>query len=190
MPGFLDDSGYSGTTKIDLGHGYWAEVKNCLSAEEMALVEGVLGAGKQKVDMLGGQRQFAEMDIRASWNELVVQSLAGWNLTEPDGRTVWPLDAGGKFAGRGGENPYPPGCPRRQSVARLPDPAFKLIWQECDELNSPRKGADAVSFPDEPVGGGPDGGAGAAGPAADAVGAGDVAEVRADQGGSEAPPAP
>ena len=189
MPGFLQASGYDGTTRIDLGNGYWADVKNCLSAEEMAFVENTMGAGKQRIDVSNGGRQFAELDIRSSWTEMVVQSLAGWNVDDPDG-TVWPLDAGGKFAGRGGENPYPPGCPRRASVARLPDPVFKTIWQRCDSLNSPRSGAEAASFPGPAVGGDQDGDGGAAGPAPVPTGAGTVAELRADQGGGEAPAAP
>lgn len=190
MPGFLEASGYDGTKKIDLGNGYWAEVKNCLTATEMAFVENTMGAGKQRIDVSNGGRQFAELDIRSSWTEMVVQSLVSWNIDETDGETLWPLGAGEKFAGRGGENPYPPGCPRRLSVARLPDPVFKAIWQECDTLNSPRTGAEAASFPEQDVSGDPDGDGGASGPGPVPGGAGAMAELRADQGGGEAPPAP
>lgn len=190
MPGFLQASGYDGTTRIDLGNGYWADVKNCLPAEEMAYVENMMGAGKQRIDVSNGGRQFAELDIRSSWNEMVVQSLVAWNIDEEDGRTIWPLDAGGRFAGRGGENPFPPGCPRRLSVARLPDPVFKQIWQECDTLNSPRTGAEAASFPGEDERGDPDGDAGASGAGPVPGGAGAVAELRADQGSGEAQAAP
>ena len=189
MPGFLQASGYDGTEKIDLGEGYWAEVKKCLSAEEMAFVENTMGAGKQRIDVSNGGRQFAELDIRSSWNEMVVQSLAGWNVDDPDG-TVWPLGAGGKFAGRGGENPYPPGCPRRLSVARLPDPVFKQIWAKCDELNSPRTGREAADFPDPDELGDQDGDTGATGPGAVPGGEGAMEGPRADQGGGEAASAP
>lgn len=190
MPGFLQASGYDGTEKIDLGNGYWAEVKRCLSAEEMAFVENTMGAGKQRIDVSNGGRQFAELDIRASWTEMVVQSLAGWNLDEDDGRTTWPLDAGGRFAGRGGENPYPPGCPRRLSVARLPDPVFKQIWAKCDELNSPRQGREAAGFPGEDERGDPDGDGGAAGPGPVPGGAHAMAELRAYEGAGEVQAAP
>lgn len=171
MPGFLDDTGYGGTTKVDLGKGYWAEVKNCLSTAEKEWVDNLLG-GKQKVDV-GPQRQFAELDIGGSRIEMVVQSLVDWNITDPDG-TVWPLDAGGKFAGRGNENPYPPGCPRRLSVARLPSPARDQIWAKCDELDNPRQGREAADFPGPDVVGDQDGNAGTAGAAPVPDGAGAV----------------
>lgn len=189
MPGFLQASGYDGTEKIDLGNGYWAEVKKCLTAEEMTFVENVMGAGRQRIDVSNGGRQFAELDLRASWTEMVVQSLVAWNIDEEDG-TLWPLDAGGKFAGRGDQNPFPPGCPRRRSLARLPDPYFKAIWQRCDQLNTPRTGAEAASFPKPDVSGDPDGDGGAAGPGPVPGGEGAVAELRADEGGGEAPAAP
>jgi len=185
--GFLSVSGYEGTEKVDLGNGYWCEVKRCLTSAEKARVDDLLGA-KQRVDV-AGKTQFAELDYSAMRTEMLVQSLVAWNLDDDNG-DEWPLDAGGKFAGRGSENPWPPGCPRRQSVARLPSPVFDVIYEKCDELNSPRRGADAVSFPDPAVGGGPDGDGGPAGPAADAVGAGDVAEARPDQGGGGAAAAP
>lgn len=181
MPGFLQASGYDGTEKIDLGNGYWAEVKRCLSAEEMAFVENTMGAGRQRIDVSNGGRQFAELDIRSSWTEMVVQSLASWNVDDPDG-TVWPLDAGGKFSGRGGENPYPPGCPRRVSVARLPDPVFKVIWAKCDELNAPRTGREAADFPGQDERGDQDGDTGASDPAAVPDGAGVLEGTGAEAG--------
>lgn len=155
MPGFLSASGYEGDETIDLGNGYWVKVKRCLSAAEMTRVENTMGAGRQRIDVSGGGRQFTELDIRGSWTEMVVESLVAWNIDDEDG-TVWSLEPE--------KGPYSPGCVRRQSVARLPDPVFKLIWQRCDELNAPRKGPEAASFPEQAVGGDPDGDAGAAGP--------------------------
>jgi hypothetical protein len=190
MPGFLEESGYDGEDEIDLGRGYWARVKRCLSAEEMAYVQEAMGAGKQKVDVSNGGRQFAELNISASWHEMVVQSLISWNITESDGHTIWPLDAGGKFAGRDSQNPYPPNCPRRQSVRRLPDPTFKQIWERCDQLNSPKRGAEAASFPESDERGDQDGDGGTAGPAAVPDGADPLAELRADQEAGETPAAP
>jgi hypothetical protein len=177
MPGFLEASGYDGTEKIDLAPGYWAELKRCLSEEEAGWAEAAM-MGKVRAEMTAN-RQFADLDTRAGRVELVVQSLASWNLADDDG-TEWPLE--GVKGARPGQNPYPPGCPRRLSVARIPSPIFDELWAKCDELNQPRKGADAVRFPDGPVGGDPDGRDGAGDPPADALGAGDVAEVRADEG--------
>ncbi len=178
MPGFLDDTGYGGTTRIDLGRGYWAEVKNCLDAEENGYVADLLG-GKQQIDT-GGQRQFASMDFTSSRRERVVQSLVAWNITDPGGET-WPLLPASRPAGK----PYPAGSLRRLSVARLPSPVFEQIHQVCDELNAPRKGADAVSFPDGPVGGDPDGNPGAAGPGPVPDGEGVLEGTGADEGSAE-----
>jgi hypothetical protein len=175
MPGFLDDTGYGGTTRVDLGRGYWCEVKNCLDAEENGFCGDLLG-GKQQIDT-GGQRQFASMDFTSSRREMVVQSLVAWNLTDPDGST-WLLLPETRPAGK----PYPAGSIRRLSVARLPAPVFDQIFAVCDELNAPRKGADAVSFPDGPVGGDQDGNDGAAGPAAVPDGAGVLERTGDDQG--------
>jgi len=83
MPGFLDDLGYGGTTRIDLGKDYWVEVKNCLTEEEIGFVNDLLG-GKQRVDV-GGQRQFAEMNVTASRTETLVMAIVDWNVSDPDG---------------------------------------------------------------------------------------------------------
>jgi len=163
MPGFLSASGYEGTHVIDLGDvapGYTIEVKRYLSEAEAGFVETAMMGGKQRVEM-NANRQFSDIDTRAGRVELVVQSLGSWNLDDPDG-TVWPLDSGIDTAPKPGVNPYPPGCPRRRSVARLPSPLFDLVWEQCNKLNEPRKGADAAQFPDPAVGGGPDGERGAA----------------------------
>lgn len=183
--GFL--SAYEGEEEINLGRGYWVKVKKCLSTHEMEFVDAAMGSGRQKVDVSNGGRQFAELDIRASWFELVVQSLVEWNL-EDDGKTIWPLDAGSHPV-KPGDNPYPRGCPRRRSVNRLPDLVFKRIWAKCDELNSPQKGPEAASFPEQDELGDQDGDSGAAGPGTVPDGTGTVAAVRADEGDSEGAPA-
>jgi hypothetical protein len=186
MPGFLEASGYDGTERIDLGNGYWADVKKCLSSAEASLAEAAMMTNHR----LGDRGQAADLNSRGYRTELVVLSLAGWNIDEQDG-TVWPLDPGQPKAGAPvPRNPYLPGCPRRQSVARLPEPVFELIWQKCDELNSPRTGPDAASFPDGAVGGDPYGDGGPAGPAAVPVRTGAVAELRADERDGWEPPAP
>lgn len=155
MPGFLADFEYDGTTTIDLGKGYWVKVKNCLSEEEQGFVNNLLG-GKQRIDV-AGQKQYAEMDYTASRQEMLVMSIADWNITDPDGE-VWPLLPEERLPGK----PFPAGSLRRVSVGRLPASVSTLIWAKCDELNAPRTGADAVTFPDAPVGSDPDGDTGAA----------------------------
>jgi hypothetical protein len=176
MPGYAAALGYDGTETIELGAGYWVKVKKALTQAEKGRVDDLLG-GKQRVDV-AGQRQYAEMDYTASRTEMVVYSLDSWNLDDENGVE---LSLAGVADGRGRVT-YPPGCERRRSVAEIIGPVFDQIYAVCDRLNAPRKGADAAAFRDEPVGGDPDGDDGTGGAAADAVGAGDVAAVRADEG--------
>lgn len=145
MPGFLAASGYEGTEEIDLGNGYWVQIKRCISQAEYQRVQDHLGGGKMNVNLNGSR--FAQMDVGASQVELVAASITDWNLDDDNGEK-WPL------------TPLPA---LKASIARLPSPAFMKVWQACDELNGPRKGTDAVSFPDGPVGGDQDGDPGASG---------------------------
>lgn len=149
MPGFLEASGYDGTTRIDLGNGYFAEVKNCLSSAEKNRVDDLLG-GKQRIDV-GAQRTYADLNFSASRDEMVILSLTDWNLDDPDG-TVWMLGEPTP-----GKDPFPANHPRRLNVGRLPAPVRDAIWAKCDELNAPRTGQDAAQFPGEGVGGTEDG---------------------------------
>lgn len=65
MPGFLQVSGYDGTTKIDLGNGYRVEVKNCLTGKEASLAEAAM-IGNHR---LGDGGQAAEINARGSCTE-------------------------------------------------------------------------------------------------------------------------
>jgi hypothetical protein len=160
MPGFLSASGYDGTEKVDLAPGYFAEVKRCLSEEEAGFAESAM-LGKVRAEMTAN-RQYADLDTRAGRVELVVQSLVSWNLVEEDGVTSWPLDSGIVTTPKPGVNPWPPGCPRRKSVARIPSPLFDMLWAKCNELNGPRTSDEAARFPDETERGDPDGDGGTA----------------------------
>ena len=170
MPGFL--SAYEGTERVDLGGGYWADVKKCLSKKENGAVETAMGS-RQRVDVSAG-RQFANIDTGAARVEMVIASLVAWNLDDADG-TIWPLGPD--------KAPFPPGCPRRQSVDRLPAPVFDQIWKRCDELNGQEAPAGRKRFPDPAELGDPDGDGGPAGPAGLPDGAGVLAEVRGDEPG-------
>ena len=152
MPGFLAASGYDGTERLTLAPGYWADLKKCLSEEEAGWAEAAM-MGKVRAEM-SENRQYADLDTRAGRVELVVQSLHAWNVADDDG-TEWPIE--GVRGVRPGTNPYPAGCDRRKSVARLPSPVFDAIWAKCDELNQPRPPGEAAGFPDQPVSGDTDG---------------------------------
>lgn len=147
MPGFLDAAGYSGETEIDLGHGYWVRVKNCLTSEEYARVQQLLGNGRAALRIDGGGPSIVNIDLPAAMREMLANSVTAWNLDDPDG-TPWPLE---------------PDKAKRASVARLPYPVLQQVYEKCDTLNGPRKGRDAARFPDEADGGAADGDGGAAG---------------------------
>ena len=150
MPGFLDAAGYSGETEIPLSEGYQVTVKNCLTSDEYAHVQQLLGSGRAVVRLNGGPSA-VNIDVPAAMREMLFRSVTGWNLDDPDG-TPWPLE---------------PEKAKRASVARLPYPVLQQVYEKCNELNSPRQGPEAAQFPEEGVGGGEDGDGGA--PGADAV---------------------
>lgn len=149
--GFL--SAYEGTETIDLGDGWWVKVRKCLSSVELGWAQSAMGADRQRVE--GNGNQYADLNVQAFQRELVVQSIDSWNLTDADDRPL-PLDAGPGPA-RHGQNPYPPNCPRRVSVGRLPAPVFAQVYDKCNEMNGTRDPDEAARFPDPAVGGGPDG---------------------------------
>lgn len=139
--GFL--SAYSGTRRIDLGGGYWVDVKTCLSIVEKQRAEKAL-TSDPTVDMSG--RGTAKVDMPAYHNEMLVHSIAAWNLDEDDG-TVWEL------------TPEPV---KRRNIARLPAPVFDAILKAVDELNGPQSTQERAQFPEPGVSGDPDGHPGAA----------------------------
>lgn len=182
--GYLAASGYAGTERINLANGYWVEIKKCLSSAEAAFCEAAMMPDHRLAD----GAQSSTLDQRAYRTEMVVQSLVAWNLDDDDG-TVWSLEAGQKFSGPG-KNPYPPQCPRRHSVARVAEPDFERIFQRCDELNSPRKGSEAASFPDGAERGDQDGNGSAADPGPVPDGAGVLDPAGVEPGDAAAAPAP
>lgn len=141
--GFL--SAYSGTRRIDLGGGYWVDVKECLSIVEKQRAEKAL-TSDPTVDMNG--RGTAKVDMPAFHNEMLVHSIVAWNLDEDDG-TIWPLA---------------PELVKRKSIARLPAPVFDTILKVVDELNGPQSPQERAQFPEPGVGGDPYGHAGPAQP--------------------------
>jgi hypothetical protein len=155
MPGFL--AAYEGTEHIDLGDGWWVKVKKCLSSTELGWAQSAMGADRQRVE--GNGNQYADLNVQQFQRELIVQSLDSWNLTDAADAPL-PLDAG-PVPVRHGQNPYPPGCPRRVSVGRLPSPVFAKVYEVCNAANGTRDAGEAARFPDPAVGGDTDGDAGA-----------------------------
>lgn len=157
MPGFLEDTGYDATTTIQLKAGYWVEVKNCLSREELKAAEQLLT--NATVDSSGTTTM--KPDVANYRDAMVTASIVAWNLTQPDGRT-WALA---------------PEKVKRANVGRIPGPLFNLIWQKIDELNGKEPEEQQAQFRDGPDAGDPAREAGAAG----------VAEVSVGDGAVEAP---
>lgn len=139
--GFL--SAYSGTQKIDVGEGYWIEVRECLSIIDKQRAEKAL-ASSPKIDMTGNGT--VSLDTVAFHNAMLEASIVGWNLDDDDS-TVWALA---------------PSNVKRDNIARLPAPVFDQVWQVVNDLNGPRERADQVRFPEPGIVGGPDGDGGSA----------------------------
>lgn len=163
MPGFL--SAYDGVERIDLGRGYWVDVKQCLSHAELQQAQAKMGAARQTVE--AGGRQFATVDMNAFETELIVLSIVDWNLDDENG-VKWPLQ---------------PDRALRASVARLPGPVATQIYQRCNELNGSGSKREAAQFPGEDLGGdqGGDTGAAAVGELPDPAGV--LGEAGADPAG-------
>lgn len=143
MPGFL--SAYDGVERIELGRGYWVDVKRCLSHFELQQAQAKMGAARQTVESTG--HRHATVDMNAFENEMIVLSLVDWNLDDESGEK-WPLA---------------PEQARRRSVARLPAVVAAEIFQRVNEFNGPQDKREAAQFPGEAGGGDQVGDAGAGG---------------------------
>jgi hypothetical protein len=168
--GFL--SAYEGTQRIDLGDGYWVDVKKCISIVEKQRAEQTLVANPTISPTTG--HGSAKLDTTGFADVLMEASIVAWNLDDDDG-TVWPLS---------------PAQKKRDSIHRLPAPVYDQIYQVVDELNGPGSQADRQRFPGAGVGGDLDGSAGA--PVVGGLFHGEpaVAAPRPAQGGLGAPPPP
>lgn len=152
--GFL--SAYSGTQKIDVGGGYWIEVRECLPIVDKQRAEKAL-ASSPRVDMAGNGS--ISLDTVAFHNEMLFASIVDWNLDDDNGQP-WLLA---------------PDSEKRRNIARLPAPVFDQVWEVVNDLNGPRETADKVRFPESGVGGDQVGDGGAAEPADVRTGAAVVA---------------
>lgn len=116
--GFLDDEKISGTTTVDLGRGYWVELRNCLPREKTKIAEGLL-TGATIVKDAEGTRATNTADYRTY---LVRASIVAWNLDDGDGddARVWPYNNDAAIA---------------RGVDRLPEKHFQKLWAKVDELN-------------------------------------------------------
>jgi len=162
------------TKTVDLGDGFWAEVRE-LTSQEYGDVERPLTQAK-----VVGDANNARMDMSPDLPEfrrrLVTAALTGWNLTDADDELLPLPDIP---EGATGQDRAKVVKVRRTSVDRLPQWAFEKIRELADQLNGPRSRDEVASFPDEDVSGGADGSGGTAGavPVPDGVGAVDEVGV-------------
>ena len=156
---------YSGTQKVDVGGGYWIEVRECLPIVDKQRAEKAL-ASAPRVDMTGNGT--ISLDTVAFHNEMLGASIVDWNLDDDNGQ-VWALT---------------PDSLKRSNISRLPAPVFDQVWEVVNDLNGPRETADKVRFP-EPGISGDQVGDGGPGVTADVrAGAAAVAAPGAASGGS------
>lgn len=88
--GFL--SKFKTVERVDLGDGYWADVRQYLTRAQMAEAQtrlAKLSVSMQKQDVS------ADMDLNAFQAELAAQAIVGWNLTDENDRPMpfAPLEA-------------------------------------------------------------------------------------------------
>jgi hypothetical protein len=129
--GFL--SKYTGTKRIDLGDGFYVEVRKFLSAEQQGLVEQaltqpkiqVVGDGKGKLK----QEMVAAMDYAAMRIETIAQALVSWNLTDEDDSPL----------------AFEPEAALRASLRKLPGSVIRKVAEEIG--TEPEDEEERATFP-------------------------------------------
>lgn len=120
--GFL--SKFSGTKKLDLGEGFYVEVREYLTAGQKAAVEQALI--QPKMSMQGKSATMdAAMDIGASQLEQAAQAVVSWNLTDEADVLL----------------PFTPLEALRESLKRLPGGVVDQIANATDVV-----GVDSATF--------------------------------------------
>lgn len=116
---FLDD--YDDVERIDIGRGYWVDVRKCVLRGDNERAERLLAQTTVTPDEQrpGRMHTMVTPDTAAWRTEMVFASVTAWNLDDKDG-SVWALD---------------PEPVKRANIRRLPGPVFDQIWERVDELN-------------------------------------------------------
>lgn len=125
MSGFL--SLFNTPERIEVAEGYWIDVKTSLTAEDHEYAQRALLG---KVTMGSTGKLQSEPDTIAYQNELVARSVVDWNLTDESG-VLLPLD---------------PDEAKCESIKRLPQSVFSMIFDRVNEESGPRSKEDEVNF--------------------------------------------
>lgn len=144
-------SKYEGVDRVDVGDGYWVDIKKALTwAESEAAEKAGFGfAVAPNLDDPKKTRTNVSIDPEAKMFEMVLASVVDWNLDNDDG-SKWPLDydraleAAGKAKAAGQGNAWK--SPRRRSLERLPKPVADLLQAEVGKRNQAMDEAKAQSF--------------------------------------------
>lgn len=142
--GYLD-SRYDGVKKVELGGGWWVEIKKCLSVAESEKAEAALVAVEME-DQGEGKPSKAKVkpDMVVNTREMVVASIVDWNLTDERDELLG----------------LHPEAVLRQSVAKMPQDDYDKIAAAVREANAERSREDEARFPSDGSGSAEDGGDG------------------------------
>jgi len=148
--GFLSE--YEEVAKVDLGNGYWAELKVYLDSDSELAAQRALVSMRAVLDPATAEvKAEGNFDQGAYLIEMGAQSLIAWNLTDANDK---PLPCGNIKE-------------KRQSMGRLPRKILELFVSHIKAV--PDREAD---FPGAAADGGEaDGGSGEASPDSDGVSA-------------------
>lgn len=116
--------------RVDLGEGFWADVRSGLSFGDMADAQKKLSAYR-----VADNDVVSEPDIAGYQIEMVKRALLSWNLTdENDG--LLPTSPPDKLVA---------------SLKRLPQWAFNTIYSKVADLNNERSPLEEHNFPKGPA---------------------------------------
>lgn len=121
--GFL--SAYDGVDRLVIEHpekDYWVDVRRHITHGATEKSASAL----QGVELVEGKAK-PTPDVYKSQSELVLASVADWNLDDDNG-TVWPINM--------------------QSIRRLPEAVFDQIHDAVKASNKPQGPAERRKFPD------------------------------------------
>lgn len=149
--GFL--SIYNQTDRVELGGGYYIDVKRFLSQAETARAEAVRMSKdiRSEMDEKTGNAKATviQYDAQAYNVEILVAAIVDWNLDDEQGVSLQlPVYIPGKTTGEDLANRV-----RRESIGRLPEFAVKRVLEQIRA--NEKDGVDAESlaaFPGESTG--------------------------------------
>ncbi|WAL67148.1 hypothetical protein ORV05_04990 [Amycolatopsis cynarae] len=139
---------YNGVERIDIGYGYWIDVKACMSYDDQNAAEKLLHRVKGTMGEDGKMKTVVDPDVESARFERVVRSIVDWNLDEKDG-SIWVLA---------------PDHAKRKNIKRLPATVFNKVYDRIEVLNRTDQ-EERANFRGQLVSGTEDGDGGATEPA-------------------------